>query len=73
MSVRAVYENGVFKPSAPVDLPDRSEVELEIVITKTATEIQNGAKLPATVSDILSRQYRTGQVDAALRHDEHQP
>jgi predicted DNA-binding antitoxin AbrB/MazE fold protein len=73
MSVRAVYENGVFKPATPVDLPERSEVEIEILSSKGATQPSHNAESTATVSEILSRRYRTGHVDAADRHDEHQP
>ncbi|MBX9584323.1 MAG: antitoxin family protein [Gemmataceae bacterium] len=29
MTVRAIYENGVFRPTEPVALPDRCEVEFE--------------------------------------------
>jgi predicted DNA-binding antitoxin AbrB/MazE fold protein len=30
MTVKAIYENGVFKPMEKVDLKDKTEVELEI-------------------------------------------
>ena len=29
-SIPAVYENGVFKPTQPVDLPDRCQVDIEV-------------------------------------------
>jgi predicted DNA-binding antitoxin AbrB/MazE fold protein len=29
-TVRAIFENGVFRPTGPVNLPDRCEVELEL-------------------------------------------
>jgi predicted DNA-binding antitoxin AbrB/MazE fold protein len=28
-AIRAVYENGVFRPTEPVDLPEGSEVRIE--------------------------------------------
>ncbi len=28
--IHAVFENGVFRPTQPVDLPDHAEVELEL-------------------------------------------
>jgi AF2212-like protein len=28
MTVKAVYENGVFRPKEPVDLPEKTEVEV---------------------------------------------
>jgi predicted DNA-binding antitoxin AbrB/MazE fold protein len=30
MTVKAIYEDGVFKPKEKVTLPDKTEVELEI-------------------------------------------
>jgi len=30
-SIHAIYENGVFRPTEPVDLPERCEVELSLV------------------------------------------
>ncbi len=30
-TIHAVYENGVFRPKEPVDLPESSQVQLEIV------------------------------------------
>lgn len=30
MTIHAVYENGVFRPTETVNLPDRCEVEVEI-------------------------------------------
>jgi predicted DNA-binding antitoxin AbrB/MazE fold protein len=65
MAVRAVYENGVFKPASPVNLPERAEVELEIV----ALETEAIERLPP-LAQILSRRYSTGQTEAAERHDE---
>ncbi len=29
-TIHAVYENGVFRPTEKVDLPDRCEVEVEV-------------------------------------------
>ena len=74
MTVRAIYENGVFKPAAPVNLPDRAEVELEArVISKTPDQSEQNQKADAEIAGILSRRYDTGQTDAAERHNEHQP
>jgi predicted DNA-binding antitoxin AbrB/MazE fold protein len=70
MSVRAIYENGVFKPATPVDLPERAEVELEIV---SSTNGATASEQVPSLEQILSRRYTTGQPDAAERHDEHQP
>lgn len=40
-TIRAIYENGVFRPVEPVDLPEHTAVE----VTPAAT---NGSSVPAT-------------------------
>lgn len=37
MTVKAIYEDGVFKPKEPVALEDKAEVELEIKSTHPPT------------------------------------
>jgi predicted DNA-binding antitoxin AbrB/MazE fold protein len=75
MTVRAIYENGVFKPAGPVDLPDKAEVELEARIVRPDTPQGRAGSEQAgkEIFEVLSRRYRTGQTDAAARHNEHQP
>jgi predicted DNA-binding antitoxin AbrB/MazE fold protein len=68
-TVHAVYENGVFRPTEKVDLPDSCEVEVEIL--RVTTE----PKKP-TLDDvyaILGRRHSSGEHDLAERHNEHQP
>ena len=68
-TIRAIYENGVFRPLEPVDLPEGSRVELhnlEIVNT------QGGDDMDA-IYEILDRRHATGHTDTAERHNEHQP
>ena len=69
-TVRAIFENGVFRPSGKVDLPDRCEVEFEPKIV-SPTPPQKG--LLAGVYEVLSRSYETGDPRIAERHNEHQP
>jgi predicted DNA-binding antitoxin AbrB/MazE fold protein len=69
MTVRAVFQNGVFLPKDPVNLPDRCEVEFEPRLTKPAA---TGDHLDRVYS-ILSQSFDTDQSDLAQRHDEHQP
>jgi hypothetical protein len=38
-TIHAIYENGVFRPVEPVDLPDRCEVEVEV------RKVQEGPKI----------------------------
>jgi predicted DNA-binding antitoxin AbrB/MazE fold protein len=67
-SVHAIYENGVFRPMQPVDLPDQCEVEVDYRTVKT--------KQQPSLDDvyaILGRRYSSGEHDIAARHDEHQP
>jgi predicted DNA-binding antitoxin AbrB/MazE fold protein len=68
-TVHAIYENGVFRPTEKVDLPDRCEVEVEI------REVNEGSRIP-TLDDvyaILAKRHDSGEHDVAARHDEHQP
>jgi predicted DNA-binding antitoxin AbrB/MazE fold protein len=67
-TIHAIYENGVFRPTEKVELPDPCEVEVEI-------HQVNGPKKP-TLDDvyaILGRRHSSGEHDLAERHDEHQP
>ena len=69
-TIHAVFENGVFRPTEQVELPEHAEVEFE-------PRIVNGEK-PTTeglrkIYEILSRSYDTGDPDIASRHNEHQP
>ena len=65
----AIYENGVFRPMQPVDLPDRCEVEVEIRTVKAEQQIPSLDDVYA----ILGRRYSSGEHDVAARHNEHQP
>ena len=68
-NIHAIYENGVFRPIQPVDLPDRCEVEVEI------HTIATGPERPSLddVYAILGKRHSSGEHDVAARHDEHQP
>ncbi len=66
--IHANFENGVFKPTEPVALPEHSRGEVHIPSPATSErELAN-----ASLFDILSRTYDTGQTAAAARHNEHQ-
>jgi predicted DNA-binding antitoxin AbrB/MazE fold protein len=74
MTIHAVYENGVFRPTEAVQLPDRCEVEVEVKIVQPATP----APAPmseglAKVYEILGRRHSSGHSDTAERHNEHLP
>jgi predicted DNA-binding antitoxin AbrB/MazE fold protein len=69
-TIHAVYENGVFQPKEPVDLPERTEVEFEPkVVGDTAAQDQAMQE----IYEILSLRFDTGERDVAARHNEHQP
>jgi predicted DNA-binding antitoxin AbrB/MazE fold protein len=67
--IHAIYENGVFRPKEPVDLPESSEVEVELRSVRPAADEQ---RLDA-IYTILEARFESGEVDVAARHDEHQP
>ena len=77
--IHAVYENGVFRPTEPVDLPEGSEVTIEPIV---AGEVQPQPSDPefahlepglARIYATLSHRYDGGPPDGAARHNEHQP
>ena len=67
-TIHAVYENGVFRPTEPVQLPESCEVEFEPRIVNAAAE-----QSLDEVYAILSKRFDSGQHDVAARHNEHQP
>ena len=68
MTVRAIYENGVFRPIDPVTLPERTAVEV-MVPEVLAQKNENQDEIFA----ILRTSYPSGESNVAERHDEHQP
>jgi predicted DNA-binding antitoxin AbrB/MazE fold protein len=71
-TIHAIYENGVFRPTEPVDLPDHTAVEFEPRIKETPSPPPMSEGL-AKVYAILSERYASGATDTAARHNEHQP
>lgn len=74
-TIPAVYENGVFRPTVPVDLAEGTAVRVE---PADAQDIR--AAVPAGMPDglvrvyeVLARRYNSGHADTAERHNEHQP
>ena len=68
-SIHTIFENGVFRPVQPVNLPDRCEVEVEIRTVKTEQERPSLDDVYA----ILGERHSSGEHDVAARHNEHQP
>lgn len=69
-TIHAVYEQGVFKPTERVELPEHCEVEFEP--RPVGGNATNGTA-PADVFAVLSERYESGETDVAARHNEHQP
>jgi predicted DNA-binding antitoxin AbrB/MazE fold protein len=76
MTIRAVFENGVFRPTDPVTLPEGAVVGLEVI--EEAVDVRSLAP-PGTEEglmrayEILGRRFNSGHHDSAERHNEHQP
>jgi len=69
MTIHAIYENGVFRPTEKVDIPDLCQVEIDV------RRIEQEPNVP-TLDDIyaiLGRRHASGEHDLAERHNEHQP
>jgi predicted DNA-binding antitoxin AbrB/MazE fold protein len=69
MTVQAVFENGVFRPTGQVAIPEHCVVEFEPRIVSAPT----GEASFRSVYDILDRRFESGETDVAARHDDHQP
>jgi predicted DNA-binding antitoxin AbrB/MazE fold protein len=71
-TIHAIYENGVFRPTEPVDLPNHTSVEFEPRIKDTPSPVKVSEGL-ARVYAILGERYETGETDLSARHDEYPP
>lgn len=78
-TIHAVYENGVFRPKEPVELPESCEVEFEprlVAGSEPQPTDPQFAHLDPALAKIyanLSERYHGGESDLATRHNEHQP
>ena len=71
-TIQAIFENGVFRPVDPVNLPENTPVEFEPRVISEAGQSSVDEGL-ARIYDVLGRRYRSGHTDTAARHNEHQP
>lgn len=69
-TIRAVYENGVFRPTEPVELPEPCTVEFE---PRPVLEDERKRAARDAVYAVLAERYASGEPDVAARHNEHQP
>lgn len=71
MTIKAIYENGVFRPTEAVVLPEFSEVDV-LLPGSTVVEDVRVEEDRKQILDILSYRFASGQTDTAERHNEHQ-
>jgi len=71
MTVHAIFENGVFRPTHPVDLPEGTLVKFDLKIV----EVDNHGTDEAmqAVYEIMSHRFRSEKGDLSANHNEHQP
>ena len=68
--VHAVFENGVFKPEEPVNLPEQTRVEFEPTVV--SEDDQTHANQQA-IYCLLKQSFESGDAGVSERHNEHQP
>ena len=69
-TIRAIYEDGVFRPTGEVDLPEPCTVEFE---PRPVGDDTRSKPAITAVYEVLSERYQSGETDVAARHNEHQP
>lgn len=72
-TIHAIYENGVFRPTEPVELPVGSRVTVQPEGPEAASPIGPDEDDLDPIYEVLSRRHRSGHPDTAERHNEHQP
>ena len=71
ITIHAIFKDGVFHPSEPVELPDGSEVVFEPRIVNGSCDPPGD--LLSKIHEILGRRFDSGDRYGAERHNEHQP
>jgi predicted DNA-binding antitoxin AbrB/MazE fold protein len=68
MTIQAIFEGGVFRPTEPVHLPENCMVEFEprIVDGEIVQDLD-------AIYAVLAKRFNSGEHDVAQRHNEHQP
>jgi predicted DNA-binding antitoxin AbrB/MazE fold protein len=75
-TINAIYENGVFRPTEPVDLPEGTRVRIEAMLPPSADmSIDVRALVPSgtdegliRIYEILGRRFNSGHHDTAEQH-----
>ena len=68
--IQAVFENGVFRPTAPVDLPEGYEVT---IVTGPDSTPPGPSRHLLRIYELLGQSEDTCDPDLSERHDQHQP
>lgn len=69
-TIQAIYEDGVFRPTTPVDLPEGIVVRVEPEPVDAAT---GPSPHLGRIYELLGQPEDTGDPGFSGRHDEHQP
>jgi predicted DNA-binding antitoxin AbrB/MazE fold protein len=72
-TIHAVFENGVFRPLEPVNLPEQCEVEVHVPRLPADAPPAGMTAGLAKVYAVLGERFDSGCADTAARHNEHQP
>ena len=75
MTIRAIYENGVFRPMETVKLAEGTPVDLQVMeVVDVRSLVPPGTDEGLIrIYEILGRRFDSGHHDTAERHNEHQP
>jgi predicted DNA-binding antitoxin AbrB/MazE fold protein len=74
--IPAVFEHGIFRPLKPVELPEGTQVQIEISTPQNGTAPPRSPEEEAHIDrvyQLLSLRFDGGESDVAARHSEHQP
>jgi len=72
MTIHAVFEHGVFRPTEKVDLPEGQEVEVQVKLVEPPKASQASVSTGlAEIYAILGERFHSGHTDTAERHIEH--
>jgi len=76
-TIHAIFEEGVFRPKEPVDLPEHAEVEFEPRLLSNGDfspeEIVRRQEALERLYQVLDERYDSGDPYGSERIDEHQP
>lgn len=71
--IPVIYEDGVFKPQCPVELPEHTRLAIDPQTAEPAQKEKPPLDGVDSIFDILDRRYKSGFTDTAERHNEHNP